>query len=136
VGPAKDLLGPTTATSYTSESADKAYIVSAVEGPTTAALDLSEGVAGMAAATGGIVRDSERTRYRGHRTIDARISGVGDDQATMFVRIVHAGERVLVRQAIVEGDDVTTPPPAFAGVLRALGSPPQSARSQPRSVRC
>lgn len=120
VGPAKDLVGPTTATSYTSESADKVYIVSAVESPTTPAINLSEAVTAMAAATGGSLRESARSRYRGRPAINARITGVADGKATTFARIVHAGDRVFILQVIVEGDDVTTPPSAFAGVLRSL----------------
>lgn len=120
VGPAADRVPPTKAISYTSESADKAYMTSVVQGPTTAAADLGSGVAGMAANTGGSLRETRRSRYRGHPAIDARITGVGDGKATTFARLVLADDRVFVVQVVVAGKDVATPPPAFPRVLRSL----------------
>ena len=120
IGPAADRVGPTRATSYTSESRDKVYIASVVEGPTTPAFDLAEGVTGMAAAAGGSLREKTTARYRGHPAIDARVTGVAEGKGTLFARVVHAGDRVFILQVIVEGDDVATPPAPFRQVVRSL----------------
>ena len=120
VGPAKDLVGPTTAITYTSDGDDVAYSVSVVEGPTTVASDLQQGLAGMAAALGGSVRDRVNGRYRGRPAINARITGVADGKATSFVRIVRARKRVFMLQAVVRGKDVDRPPSAFRRVLASL----------------
>jgi len=135
VGPAADRVGPTRATSYTSESGDKAYIASVVEGPTTRAFDLAEGVAGMAAAAGGSLRETTTSRYRGHPAIDARVTGVADGEGTLFARVVHAGARVFILQVIVAGDDVATAPARFRQVVRSLRITPAPAGGRRRGER-
>ena len=119
VGPAKDLVGPTTAVMYTSESDDLLFAVGVMQGPTTVAFNRDTGLAGMASAMGGKVRDSAKTRYRGHPAIDATLDDVGEGEMTAFVRLVHAGRRVFLVQALVEGD-AAAPPPAYAEILQSL----------------
>ena len=120
VGSAAHLVPPTKATTYTSDGDRTAYAVSVIEGPVTAAVDLRDGLAGMASALGGSVRDSTRTRHRGLAAIDATIAGVADGEATAFVRVVHAGTRLLVVQGIVDGSSAETPPPAYAAIVASL----------------
>jgi len=129
VGPAKALVEPTKAIGYASESHDKAYMITVIVGPTTVAFDLTTGLDGMASAVGGSVRSRATTRHGAHRAIDGRIARLSDPEATMFVRIVHAGERVFVLQAIVRGDDVRTPPRYYAPFIKSL-----RIRKQPATV--
>jgi hypothetical protein len=120
VGPAKDLVGPTTAITYTSESDDKAFAITVIEGPTAVGFDRDAAIAGLAGTFGGTLRDSAKTRYRGHPSIDATIDGVEGERTTAFVRVVHAGRRVFVLQAHVDAERADTPPPAYADILASL----------------
>ena len=121
VGPAKDLIAPTAATSYTSASDDEAFVVSVVDGPMTAAADLDDGLTAIAQTVGGRLRDRTVTRHRGHRAVDARIVATTDGEpTTIFVRAVHAGDRVFLLQAIVAGEDIDTPPAQYAPLVASL----------------
>ena len=52
--------------------------------------------------------------------IDATIAGVADGESTAFVRVVHAGRRLLVVQGVVAGNSAETPPPAYAAIVASL----------------
>jgi hypothetical protein len=112
--------GTLEATSYTSDSRDKAFSIGYTQLPKGVRGDLHGAIKGGAANVGGKVRDERATRYQGFKARDARITGAADDNGTLFVRAILAKGRLYLLQFISDGPNLEQPPPAYSQIVASL----------------
>jgi hypothetical protein len=116
--------GPVRLTLYLVERGnDEAYIMGAGKMAAGAESDLDGAIAGTAAQAHGTVAERKAFKYQGFPARDARVTDAEDshgNKATVFIRVIGAGDRFYILDYVTKGADVKTPAAGYQSFLESL----------------
>ena len=105
----------------TPDDPDGTYLVALTAYPAGTVVDLDKAVAGAAKNIGGVVRENDTARYRGHDARNGRFTAdASGTPITVFVRMVDLGGRLFQLQYAAKGANVRKPPAQYDAVAASV----------------